>query len=159
MSIQNNQYPSVEGYIKEEREGFLGDKKTDELQCTAILQENLVFIEKRSMLRGKPRGEKKILYNDIVTVDYDKSGFLKTDGIQILIHGFVITIRNKNNGDYFQQFYEMFVDKVHKAKESANAPVSQESEADILAKFYDLKEKGIISEEEFEHKKKEIIGL
>lgn len=159
MESENNQYPTVECNIKEEREGFLGEKKVDELQCTVTLQENMVVIEKRSLIRGKSRGERKILYADILTVDYDKAGFLKTDGIQIHAHGFVSTIRNKSDGDYFAKFYDMFVDKVHKAKESTNSPVSQDSEAEQLAKFHDLKEKGIITEEEFELKKRKILGL
>ena len=161
MEAKDNNYPSVEGFIREEKEGWGGSSESDELECTVILKENMVVIEKRSFWRGKPRGEKKILYNDITTLDYDKGGLLslKNDGIQIHAQGFVFTIRKKSNTEEFEQFYQTFSEKVINAKESASAPISSESKADELAKFHDLKEKGIISEEEFEKMKKELLGL
>ena len=101
------------------------------------------------------------MYTDITTVDYDKGGLLslKNDGIQIHTQGFVFTIRKKSNSEEFEQFYETFSDKVFNAKDSTTSQTSSESTADEIAKFHDLKEKGVISEEEFELKKKELLGL
>lgn len=160
MGSENNRYPTVEGFIHEEKEGFGGETESDELQCTITLKEDMAFIEKRSFWRGKFRGEKKIMYSDITTLDYDKGGLLslKNDGIQIHTQGFVFTIRKQSNTEEFAQFYETFSEKVLNAKKSEST-VSKESNADELAKFYELKEKGIITEEEFEHKKKELLGL
>ena len=49
--------------------------------------------------------------------------------------------------------------KLNAIKNPKNIQVRSVSEADELKKFADLKEKGIITEEEFNKKKKEILGL
>ena len=49
--------------------------------------------------------------------------------------------------------------KLNAIKNPKNIQVNSFSEADELKKFADLKDKGIITEEEFNKKKKEILGL
>lgn len=146
---------TLDGTIKEFRAGFAGETKTDLLNCTAILEKNFIEIKKRSMVRGKPRGEKKILYRDIVTVDFDKTRRWSIDGVQIHVQGFVYTIQSNSNTA--ELFFENLVDKVNKSKQQGTD--SKDSLADEIAKFHDLKEKGILTEEEFESKKKELLGL
>ena len=55
-----------------------------------------------------------------------------------------------------KKYYDM---KLNAIKNPKNIQVKSVSEADELKKFADLKEKGIITEEEFNKKKKEILGL
>ena len=55
-----------------------------------------------------------------------------------------------------KKYYDM---KLNAIKNPKNIQVNSVSEADELKKFADLKEKGIITEEEFNKKKKEILGL
>ena len=53
-------------------------------------------------------------------------------------------------------FYDI---KLNAIRNPNNIQQNTYSEADELKKFAELKDKGIISQEEFEKKKKEILGL
>ena len=55
-----------------------------------------------------------------------------------------------------KNYYDM---KLNAIKNSKNIQVNSFSEADELKKFADLRDKGIITDEEFNQKKKELLGL
>ena len=68
---------------------------------------------------------------------------------------------NQKNKDFseLKKIAQELINKNPKGGTAAVNVVQETSSADELAKFADLKDKGIISEEEFEAKKKELLGL
>ena len=63
-------------------------------------------------------------------------------------------------GKHVKSVATTFINAVKlKANESNNAGVSAVSDADELKKFAELRDQGVISQEEFEVKKKQILGL
>ena len=81
-------------------------------------------------------------------------------------HGIISTITLQNLHDYILRLKEELnandqLVSLNAGMESSSNPVLKSSADPALEieKFYNLKEKGIISEEEFELKKKELLGL
>ena len=66
-----------------------------------------------------------------------------------------------NNEDLFKAFKIQIDNLVSKHRQSANSNsvINQISSADELEKFSNLLQKGIITQEEFDLKKKQILGL
>ena len=63
-------------------------------------------------------------------------------------------------GKHVKSVATTFINAVKlKANESNNAGVSAVSDADELKKFAELRDQGVISQDEFEAKKKQILGL
>ena len=46
MEAENDNYPSIEGFIREEKEGWGGTSESDELECTVFLKEKMVSLKK-----------------------------------------------------------------------------------------------------------------
>lgn len=124
------------------------------------------------------KGEKNIYYSDITSVQYKKPGF-SAGYIQFSLPG-----GNENKGGVFsamsdentvavksgdaaieikaQEVVDIINKKIREIKTNKNfSPViaQQISPADELKKFKELMDLGIITEEEFNTKKKEILGL
>ena len=63
-------------------------------------------------------------------------------------------------GNKLSEQIRLFLEKnISKSAEVSQKVVHESSSADELKKFADLKEQGIITEEEFNIKKKELLGL
>lgn len=149
----------IRGMMGEIRKGMFGQDKLDTQKSMAILMDNEMVVTKKSFFTSRDRGEKRIRYEDIVTADLDRKGWFSPGAIQIYLSGNNFTIRKKK-AKKLEPFYEELLRKIHEAKDKKNAPVvSESSAADELSKFAKLKEDGIITEEEFEAKKKEILNL
>ena len=149
---------SINGMITEERAGFSGQTSADMQQATATLEDDKMVITKRSMFGESDRGEKHIRYEDISTVDLDRRGILTPGAIQIYTHSGQFSIR-KNKAHKLEPFFKKLSQKVDNAKKKIHQPmVSEQSAADELRKFAELRDDGIITEEEFEAKKKEIMN-
>ncbi len=136
-----------------------------------ILGENGIVI-KRGMKGfllggGMLRGDKSIPYSSIVAVQLKKAG-LTAGYIQLTLTG-----GSEAKGGLFQaasdensiNFYplgknnELFAEAKKAIEEKIHRTTSTTSGADELEKYASLKEKGIITEEEFQAKKKQILGL
>jgi hypothetical protein len=142
------------------RTGMLGQQKLELQKSMAVLMENEMVITKQSLFMGRDRGEKRIRYDDITTADLDRKGWFSPGAIQIYMSGHNFTIR-KNKAKKLEPFYEELLRKIHESKDKKTAinTAVESSSADELAKFAKLKDEGIITEEEFEAKKKEILNL
>lgn len=150
---------SINGMITEERVGFSGQHSTDMQQATFTLEDDKLIITKRSFLGESDRGEKHIRYEDITTVDLDKKALFTPGALQIYTTSGQITVR-KNKAHKLEPFFKELSKKVDEAKSTARSPmVSEKSAADELRKFAQLMDDGIITEEEFQAKKKEIMNL
>ena len=117
-------------------------------------------------------GEKTIYYADCIGVQFKKSGF-QIGYLQFETAGGIMNNRANNffnentfTWDTTQQSNEKMEEVANYAKErvdyyknARNAPVATSSPADELKKFKELLDMGIITQEEFEAKKKQLLGL
>lgn len=120
---------------------------------------------------GMLRGDKTIPYSSIVAVQLKKAG-MTAGYIQLTLKGgseaksglFQSTTDENsinfhsafggNNNELFAEAKKMIEEKIN----AVNSP-AKNSGLDDLEKLATLKEKGIISEEEFQAKKKQLLGL
>ena len=79
-------------------------------------------------------------------------------GIEFGSRPYMVVVSKKHNevGDRLREY---ILEKVKSSKPSGTSQVSDVSVADELKKFSDLKDQGILTEEEFDAKKKELLGL
>ena len=73
-------------------------------------------------------------------------------------HGIISTISLENLQEYILRLRDELIENDRLVGLNQQSPSSVDAASEI-EKFYNLKEKGIISEEEFEIKKKELLGL
>lgn len=117
-------------------------------------------------------GEKTIYYADCIGVQFKKSG-LQIGYLQLETAGGIMNNRASNffnentfTWDTTQQSNEKMeeVSKYVKArvdhyKNAKNAPVAASTPADEIKKYKELLDMGVISQEEFDAKKKQLLGL
>lgn len=116
-------------------------------------------------------GEKELYYSDLTSVQFKKPSILINGFIQFEYPGshsgqnnfnsentFVI-MKGVTNLDDCYNAYEYIKTRIAYYKKNKNAPVSAISPADELKKFKELLDSNIISQEEFDNKKKELLGL
>lgn len=143
--------------------------KEDKSNGAIKLREDSIFIEKRSRLNGKVKDSFEVAYDDIVSDGVDRPAKNRL----------VIQFKDRNVSlktiDY--EMLDSLEDKlfdiiegpqdvpqdVPQAPQTVIAAKSEEkiSEIDIpdqIRKYHDLYKEGIISEEEFENKKKELLS-
>ena len=150
----------INGMIVEEKVGLGGTPKVEQQQGTALLKEDAIVISKRSFWRGVDRGEKHIRYEDISAADLDRKGIISPGAIQIYTSGHQVSIR-KNKAKKLEPFFKELTKRINEAKAKKTIPnqSNESSQADELRKFAQLRDEGIITDEEFKTKKKEILGL
>ncbi len=120
---------------------------------------------------GFLRGNKSIPYSSVVAVQMKKAGMTAgylqltlmggseakggvfqaaTDENTIMFHAM------GGNNEKFAEAKSIIEERIMTSKSTV---VHQRSDADELAKFSELKDKGVISEAEFDQKKKQLLGL
>jgi hypothetical protein len=114
-----------------------------------------MIIHKRSFWRGKDRGTKHIRYDKITSVDYDKGKFLALPSIQVYLSSVDYSFRS--NDKRLESFYDIIREKIDEASQKHDE--THFSELDELKKLAELKEMGVVTEEEFELKKKQLLKL
>ncbi len=145
----------IRGMMGEVRKGMLGQNKLEAQKSMAILMDNEMVVTKKSFFRSKDRGEKRLRYEDIITADLDRKGWLSPGAIQIYLPGFNFSIQKKK-AKKLEPFYEELLKRIHEAKDSRNAPVasapvvSETSAVDEIKKAKELLDIGAITSEEFE---------
>jgi transcription initiation factor TFIIIB Brf1 subunit/transcription initiation factor TFIIB len=122
-----------------------------------------------SFLTQGLKGDKNIMMSSISSIQFKKAGMLTNGYIQFAFMG-----GKESKGGLFQgvsdentvifnikqqPLFEQIRDAVENYLQTGNNPASKTSDADELAKLADLRDKGILSEDEFQHKKKQILGL
>jgi hypothetical protein len=160
------------GSSKDEGIFFLGDNGS------LTLKDSFVSIHRNSRNLGATSvGNKNIPYRSITAVQFHKSekiflGYTK-GFLQLTIHGGremqggiasamfdenTVTFETEEKNIEFAKAKEIIETRVQQPHNSASLPKSASS-LDDLEKLAALKEKGIITEEEFQAKKKQILGL
>lgn len=98
-----------------------------------------------------PEGAKKKNY--VLNIEYMSDDFQSC----VVLTGKEVTALYGSLQKQRQKYYQ-----IHPDKKIASEPASPSASNDVAAeieKFYDLKEKGVISEEEFSSKKAQLLGL
>jgi hypothetical protein len=120
------------------------------------------------------KGDKTIYYNDITAIQFRKAGVM-SGHIQFTLKGGIedkggafsatsdentITIVSSVN-DLAEDVVNYINSKIREFKTMSNKPqvVNNISGADELKKFKQLLDEGIITQEEFDFKKKQILGM
>ena len=121
-----------------------------------IISDDNVEILKESMFIKSNMGSRKIFYENITSIDYDARGkFHLSSGMIINTKSAEhIQLKNVSENEYnlLKDAYENYI-----RKPQETMVFSQSSKADDLVKYAELYEKGLISEEEFNKLKNEII--
>jgi len=116
---------------------------------------------------GMLRGDKTIPYSSIIAVQLKKAG-LTAGYIQLTLKGgseskagLFQSVKDENTINFYNNKNKDFEEAKRLIAEKISAGNVQfnKSELDELEKLAKLKEKGIITEEEFNAKKKSILGL
>jgi hypothetical protein len=120
---------------------------------------------------GKIRGDKTIPYASIMAVQFKKAGMVAGYLHLTLIGGMDAgaglfeMVKDENTitfqmwGDKNKKFEEGKNLIEQKMMEAKPGSAHHKSEADDLEKFAQLRDKGIITEDEFQKKKKQLLGL
>lgn len=134
-----------------------------------ILTNNGVLIKRGFrgyLVTGFLRGDKTIPYSSIIAVQFKRSG-LATGYIQLTLkggneakNGLFEAIRDENsisfqwNNDKFEEAKRLIEERIN-----ADSNTQQNNPLNDLERLAELKDKGIITTEEFEKKKKKILNL
>ena len=143
--------------------------KVYEDKCVIKVKANLI-----SFATGNGSdGEKTIYYSDVLGVQYKRTGlqlgYLQLETASSSMNNKSDNFFNENsftfdaNLDGIMEEVQKFVkQKVDEAKKQKNAPImvaASVSNADELKKYKELLDMGVISQEEFDAKKKQLLGL
>ena len=118
-------------------------------------------------------GEKTIYYSDVLGVQFKKTGvtlgYLQLETASAIMNNRADNFQNENSftfdehlNDIMEEVQLFVKKKVEEAKRQKNSPVvvaGTISNADELKKFKELLDLGIITQEEFDAKKKQLLGL
>lgn len=124
-----------------------------------IIEESYLEIIKESMWLKSNMGSRKLFYENVAGIDYDARGKLHlSNGLNIsLKSGENVQLKNvpENMVNIISKTYSNFVQN----KNSNNNPNNNNSgnKVDDLMKYAELYEKGLLTKEEFESKKKELL--
>lgn len=123
-----------------------------------IVEDDHLDIIKESVFIKSKMGTKKIFFNNIASIDYDARGKLH------ISNSLVINLKSSDNvllKNLDEKFVKMVQDAFNDfmAKDGSGEPVVVKagSNADELLKYAELFEKGLLTQEEFEAKKKELL--
>jgi hypothetical protein len=120
-------------------------------------------------------GAKEILLDQVTSVDYREPSLLAVGFLRVLFPGAessrsgtdalahdenTVLFRGGHRAD-FQKMKGLIDGRVKELRQARSAPVimNKPSDADELAKFAALLEKGLITQDEYNAKKKQILGL
>ena len=162
---------------QEEQDAIVYDLKGARGRRLLVYHDRCIIATKAgvgSLITGNASdGEKTIYYTDVLSVQYKKCG-LQLGYLQLETAS--STMNNKSNNFFnensftfdanlsavMEKVQEFVKKKVADAKKQKNTPIVVSgaiSSADELKKFKELLDMGIITQEEFDAKKKQLLGL
>jgi len=114
------------------------------------------------------KGDKEILISSITSIQFKKAGGLTNGYVQFAFmggkdaKGGIFQATHDENSVMFkpkqQPEFERIKEEIEKRIQAGNIPSSSFSSADEIAKLADLRDKGILTEDEFQQKKKQVLG-
>ncbi len=131
---------------------------------------------------GGHKGDTVFYYKDLTGIDYKKPTMLVTGYIHFIIAGtvplgkdwgpfgtyneslkdsntYIFAASTKRANDETEKIYKLLLEKIDEAKSEKVSVVESFSAADEIAKFKNLFDQGVISEYEFEEKKRQLLNL
>jgi hypothetical protein len=151
-------WPRIVVYLRESAPGRLSlSTKNDELMGVVELTDEEIIIYKKSIVRKKDRGVKHIRYDQITSIDYDAPKTLAFSAIQLYLTSTEYSLKTKSHR--LKEFYENIRGKMVIAQSTGNREIPISNPLDDLKKLAELKDSGIITAEEFEAKKKQLLNL
>lgn len=152
-------------------------KFTNNTNSTLRVYEDYIIIKHSGVLnvlsKSGGKGEKRINYNAISAIEYKKASTVAAGVIQFSLYGSDVGRGNlaaaaDENSIMFDatknQITQEIVDYIEKRRTEISKPqatqiVQATSPAEELKKFKELLDMGIITQEEFDAKKKQLLGL
>jgi hypothetical protein len=145
------------------------------LNAGVMLFKDVVRLQRlglRNLLSGASRIEKDILISQIISIRFKKAGLLSNGYIELVLMHYhekndkepedetedVIVSFRPGQQKAFEAFREMLEAKMTSGA-VVRAPTVATTDLDQLEKLASLLDKGIITEEEFSRKKKQLLGL
>ncbi|MHA1408391.1 MAG: SHOCT domain-containing protein [Candidatus Heimdallarchaeaceae archaeon] len=115
------------------------------------------------------KGDKEILISSITSIQFKKAGVFTNGYIQFAFmggkeakRGILQAVQDENTVMFTseqQSDFERIKMEIEKRMQNANLPSSSFSIADEIAKLAELRDRGILTEDEFQRKKKQILGF
>ena len=145
------------------------------LNAGVMLFKDVVRLQRlglRNLLSGASRIEKDILISQIISIRFKKAGLLSNGYIELVLMHYhektdkepedetedVIVSFRPGQQKAFEAFREMLEAKMTSGA-VVRAPTVAATDLDQLEKLASLLDKGIITDEEFSRKKKQLLGL
>ena len=129
-----------------------------------IINEDNFEIIKESVWLKTNMGTRKLYFYNITSIDYDARGLLHASSSVILntksAEHVQLKFVSRENFDLMNNAFESYIEKTHKPQQTAQIQqnVSTTSNADELIKYAELYEKGLLTKEEFDLKKSELLS-
>lgn len=134
------------------------DGKADKCNGAIKLDDDSIYFEKRSRLNGKVKDAFKISYDDI---SEDNIQRIADNKIQFNLAGRTLLLKTLDD-DMLNSFESRLINKLNTGSfEVIEESQSKQMVRDIpeeIRKYHELLKDGIITEEEFESKKKELLN-
>lgn len=177
LEIKITNVTPLENYVEKAEEKIIYDLIGARGRRMKVYEDRCVITTKvsvSSFITGNVSdGEKTIYYSDVLSVQYKRTnlqlGYLQLETASSAMNNRRDNFFNENtftfdsNLDAQMEEVQNFVkQKVDEAKKQKNAPVVVSgaiSNAEELKKFKELLDMGIITQEEFDAKKKQLLGL
>ena len=129
-----------------------------------IINEDNFEIIKESVWLKSNMGSRKLFFYNITSIDYDARGMLHASSSVILntksAEHVQLKFVTKENFDLMNNAFESYLEKTHNPQQVApiQQNISTTSNADELLKYAELYEKGLLTKDEFDMKKAELLG-
>lgn len=129
-----------------------------------IINEDNIEIFKESVWLKSNMGSRKLYFYNITSIDFDARGKLHASSSAIIntksAEHVQLKFVTKENFDLMNNALESYLNKTHKPQQTApiQQNISTTSNADELLKYAELYEKGLLTKEEFDMKKAELLG-
>ena len=149
--------------IEEEKYSTFSNQKQRNIDTAyVIINEDNFEIYKESVWLKSNMGSRKIYFYNITSIDYDARGKLHASSSVIIntksAEHIQLKFITKDKFDLMNNAFESYIEKTHRPQQTTNQNISQTSAADELLKYAELYEKGLLTKEEFEMKKAELLG-
>lgn len=129
-----------------------------------VINDDNIEIMKESVWIKSNMGTRKIFFNNITSIDYDARGMLHASSSAIIntksAEHIQLKFVNQEKFDMMNDAFEAYMEKTNNPQQtSVQQNVSTVSAADELLKYAELYERGLLTKEEFEMKKSQLLGL
>lgn len=153
--------------IDEIRTNWAGERRRERRNCYVKVLEDRLIIQKTGVFIKSDLGNRTIYFSDIGSIDFDKAGLMHvTNSINIVMKGgeqLTLIYTDESNFILINEKWGSYKEKLHMSQTVVSPQqIPQNTEkttnnADELLKYADLYERGLLTKEEFDMKKEELL--